>query len=198
MTTHVSAASGRGITPRSAAAGMRGQTPVGSFPGEPTEAAAARTRIAALPARPVRRARGLRRTILVGVVGLISFGLVSAAASSLLVTQTPTPAQGSATVSGACVSSASIAYVLVDSNGSTVTAASGNAVRVSQVVVTKTAGSTACTASDQGAIKFSGTSVWDGTNPTYSGTGWTFTLTNVSANQLANWNPGTITVTVFQ
>ena len=141
-------------------------------------------------------------------VAVVASALVGAATASLDMTAPMTPAQGSISVSGPCVSVVNLTYTYVRTDGiTTTTLADGDAVYVSSIVVTRTSGPSACTGT-RAAIAFANTAnsapLVGGVNPTYSSGSatWTFNLdttgTDKSRNAIASWNPGsTITITVY-
>lgn len=165
------------------------------------------------PSIDVSRPHGLRRMLLAGVVGLVAFNLVAAGASSLGVVNTAmTPAQGSVTVAGPCLTSAAVSYAYVAADGtSAATLAAGTAYYVAAIVVTKTegpGGDAGDCAGRHAAIAFSTASgvrpfVTTSPNPSFDGAAstWTFELdttgSHASRDAIPAWDPGTITITVY-
>lgn len=151
----------------------------------------------------------MTRLLLVIAAIALAFGTGAAAATSLVVTQAPIPAQGQVTVAGACVSAADLSYTYLASDGLTdATASSGDASYVRSIVVTRAAGTASCVGT-KAAIGFDNTS---GTAPQLaagaedpdfvgdaSSGSWTFILeTLVPRNAIASWSTGdAITVTVY-
>lgn len=150
----------------------------------------------------------MQRLIALAAAGLLALSMVAAAATSLSVSQARTPAQGTATVSGACLTGATVAYTYAASDGTTAaTPESGLAVYVRQIVVTRSGGASATCDGTTAHIAFANTSgttspVLATATPAYSSGTWTFVLDTTGAekarNEIANWAPGAgITITIY-
>lgn len=161
----------------------------------------------------------MKRLLLVIASAALALGATTVAATSLSFNPVAAPAQGTITVSGACISSGSLSYTYVAGDGTTATTPdTGDAAYVKSIVVTRVAGPSSCVGTN-GAIRFSNT---DGStspaletgaeNPTFSGDAtsgtWTFLLDTTtgidtpgsaaSRNAIGSFSTGdTITVTVY-
>lgn len=150
----------------------------------------------------------MKRLLLAIASFALALGAVSAAATSLSFGSVAAPAQGTITVSGACVSAADLSYGYAGTDGSTtVDASSGDAAYVRTITVTRTAGGSSCVGTNA-AIRFDNTTgsapvfAAGGDDPAFVGDAssgsWTFILeTLLTQNSVASWSTGdSITVTV--